>query len=168
MHHLYVFSVWLHIMAATAWLGGMVFLSVVMVPYLRKANKDVAATFFAVSGTRLRNLGWVCFITLLGTGAFNLYMRGVRWSHLWSRDFYDTPFGKTLLWKFVLFAAVLVVSAYHDFVHGPRAVDALAASPDSPHAVKLRRQASLFGRINGLLAIVLVFLGVCLVRGCPG
>jgi len=62
---------------------------------------------------------------------------------------------------------VLVVSAVHDFSVGPRASVAIQRDPGSPEAERLRRQASLMGRGNVLLALALVAVAVTLVRGSP-
>jgi hypothetical protein len=62
---------------------------------------------------------------------------------------------------------VLLVSAVHDFSLGPRATVAIAKDPTSAEAERFRRRASVLGRLNALLALALVALGVILVRGWP-
>ena len=39
--------------------------------------------------------------------------------------------------------------------------------PGSPEALRLRKSASWFGRINVLLGLVAVLMGVMIVRGVP-
>jgi len=39
--------------------------------------------------------------------------------------------------------------------------------PKSPEAARLRKQASMLGRLNGVLALALLALGVVIVRGWP-
>ena len=78
MHALYLLSVWVHILAATAWVGGMFFLVLVVVPWLRKGEGSNAAVFLRETGERFRSVGWACFGLLLVTGTFNLWVRGVR------------------------------------------------------------------------------------------
>lgn len=78
MHALYLLSVWVHILAATVWLGGMLFLVLVVVPWLRKGGGTDAAVFLRETGERFRSVGWGCFFVLLITGTFNLWFRGVR------------------------------------------------------------------------------------------
>ncbi len=80
MRALYLLSVWIHILAATVWIGGMLFLVLVVVPWLRKGKRPDAAVFLRETGTRFRNVGWICFALLAVTGTFNLWMRGVRLS----------------------------------------------------------------------------------------
>lgn len=167
MHALYLVSVWLHVLAAVLWLGGMLFLVVAVVPVLRRMERGPAAALMHAVGVRFRAAGWVCFALLLLTGTFNLAVRGVRWADLVRAQFWDSPLGRPLGVKLACFAAVLALSAWHDFSLGPRATQVAREDPSGPQAQHLRRQASLIGRANVLLALVLVACGVVIVRGWP-
>ena len=105
---------------------------------------------------------------MLITGTFNLWVRGVRLADFTRAEWLDSSFGKTTLLKLAVFAVVLVISGIHDFILGPRATAAIAEDPRSARAAALRRRASVLGRLNAVLALVLVALGVMLVRGVPG
>ncbi|HKP61768.1 MAG TPA: CopD family protein [Polyangiales bacterium] len=168
MNTLYLISVWLHILAATVWIGGMTFLVLVVVPWLREGGRAQGAVFLRETGARFRNVGWVCFAIVLVTGSFNLWVRGVRPASFVQSAWLGSPFGTLVLWKLGVFAAVLLLSSVHDFVLGPRATVAIARDPQSIEAQALRRRASYAGRANVLLALVLVAIGVMLVRGLPG
>lgn len=165
MRALYLFSVWIHILAATIWIGGMFFLILVVVPWLRGGGQRQAGALLRETASRFRTIAWACFAILLLTGTFNLWVRGVRFGDFANPDWLASPFGSTVLAKLVVFAIVLAMSARHDFVIGPRATVAIERDPLSAQAQKLRRQASLHGRTNALLALVLVALAVMLVRG---
>lgn len=167
MHALYLVSVWIHVLAATVWIGGMLFLVLVVVPWLRKGKRPDAAIFLRETGTRFRNVAWICFAVLFVTGTFNLWVRGVRLSDFGRAEWLLSPFGKTVVVKLAVFLVVMLISAVHDFIVGPRATAAIAANPRSPEAQIERRRASALGRINVLLALVLVAAGVMLVRGVP-
>ena len=167
MRVLYLASVWLHILAATVWIGGMAFLVLVVVPWLRKRGATDAGRLLRETGQRFRTVGWVCFAIVAITGTFNLWSRGVRLSDFSRAEWLSSPFGHTVLWKLSVFGLVLVLSAIHDFRTGPRATAALERDPSSAEAQRLRRAASLFGRVNALLGLLLVAIGVALVRGLP-
>jgi len=167
MHALYVASVFLHILAAIIWMGGMFFLILVVVPWLRSGNRQAAGTLLRDTGLRFRTVGWICLGTLLATGTFNLWVRRVRLSDLVAPEWLSTPFGHTVALKLTLFAVVIGLSLVHDFVVGPRATRALQQDPGGAEALRLRRTASWMGRLNALLALVMVYLGVVLVRGWP-
>ena len=88
-------------------------------------------------------------------------------SDLVAAQFWAGPFRKLLAVKLIVFSLILASSALHDFVVGPRAVAIWRERPGSAEATRLRRQATQFGRLNLLLALLMVALGVMLVRGIP-
>lgn len=167
MHALYLLSVWLHVLAATAWIGGMFFLVLVVVPWLRTGTGAGAGVFLRETGERFRTVGWVCFAVLTVTGTFNLWFRGVRFSSFADAQWRATDFGQAVLWKLGLFGLVLLVSGYHDFFIGPRAAKAIEQEERSAQTQSLRRRASLLGRLNALLALAIAAVAVMLVRGAP-
>ncbi len=167
MHALYLASVWVHILAATVWIGGMLFLVLVVVPWLRQGHRANAAEFLRETGTRFRNVAWACFFIVLATGTFNLWYRGVRLSDFTRTEWLSSALGTVTLLKLAVFALVVAISAIHDFVVGPRATAAIAKGPRAPEAQLWRRRASLLGRLNVILALALVAAGVMLVRGVP-
>ena len=169
---MYQWVVFFHILAAIIWIGGMFFLALVLVPTLRGESQAVRSALLGAAGVRFRTVGWVCLVALLVTGVFNLKNRGFSWETIASGDIFtetDT-FGHILAGKLLLVALVLAVSAFHDFRLGPASIQAARsrdAGGDPARAETLRRRASLLGRLNALLALVIVFLAVALVRGLP-
>jgi len=167
MSLLYVVSVWIHILAAITWIGGMFFLVLVVVPWLRRGDRAQAAAFLRDTGFRLRKVGWTVFAILIVTGSFNLCFRGVRLRDLVDPEWLATPFGRAIGYKLAAFAVVLALSVVHDFFVGPQAAIEGAKDPDGPRAKRLRRLASLLGRANVVLALLIVWLAVVVVRGWP-
>lgn len=168
MQLIYLFSVWLHILSAAVWIGGMVFFGVVLVPVIRRPeSQGVAASLVQLTGLRFRLAGWLCLAILFLTGFFNLFYRGFAWADLRSGRLWEGAFGRALSLKLLLFGVVLMLSIVHDFSIGPRATELWRTDSTSPQAGKLRRQASWIGRLNLLLALLIVALGIMLVRGWP-
>jgi uncharacterized membrane protein len=166
MHWLYIVSVWLHILAAATWIGGMVFLVLVLLPVTRMAEyRGAASGLMHWTGVRFRFVGWVCLGLLLASGIVNLLYRGVGWAELTSGEFWAGGFGRAFGLKMILVAIILVGSAIHDFYVGPRATAAWQSDPASPRARSMRRRATMFGRVNLLLALAVVILAVIMVRG---
>ena len=77
-------------------------------------------------------------------------------------DFWGSAYGGTLAVKLASVAAMMVVSAVHDFVHGPAAS---RLEPGSPAALAARRKAALLGRLNAVTGVVVVLAAVRLARG---
>ncbi|MBN8616764.1 MAG: CopD family protein [Deltaproteobacteria bacterium] len=167
MSALYFASVWIHVLSAIAWIGGMLFLVLVVVPWMRTQDRATGARFLAETGRRFSKVGWVAFALLFATGCFNLSYRGVTLDSFTDPRWLGSSFGRTVIAKLAIFALVLVMSAVHDFAHGPRALEEIRRDPGSARAEVMRRRASLLGRLNALLALVLFTLGVAIVRGWP-
>ncbi len=161
---LYHLNVTVHLLAALLWLGGMFFLGVVGAPVLRKVQPaGLRAELFEKIGERFRTVGWIAIAVLLVTGAANLNFRGMlRWELLGNSGFWATPYGQALAWKLGTVAAMIVMSALHDFVLGPMAS---RESPESARALKLRRQVNWIARLNALVGLGLVVAAVRLARG---
>ena len=182
---LYQLSVFLHILSAIVWIGGMLFLALVVVPTTRGLPPGEHAALFGVMGRRFRTVGWACIGVLMVTGAINMSYRGVTWDNLFSAALWGSPFGITLALKLGAVAVMLALSVYHDFVIGPRSIRVsereaeLDPDDDGPshdsttrpglnqEAGRLRRRASLVGRLEAILALVVLALAMMLVRGTP-
>jgi putative copper resistance protein D len=157
-------SVTVHLLAAMLWLGGAFFLASVGAPVLRRVEPpDLRADLFQRLGARFRAVGWFAIALLLATGVLNLKLRGLLDADiLFDAAFWGRPYGRMLGWKLVLVAAMVSLSAVHDFVVGPRAS---RLAPGSPEALAARRRAAGLARINAVLGVVLVGVAVRLARG---
>jgi copper resistance protein D len=174
---LYQLSVFVHILSAIIWIGGMLFVALVVVPATRSLPPSERAALFSTVGRRFRTVGWVCIGALLVTGVVNVAYRGVTWENLFTIALWGSPFGVTLALKLGVVAIMLGLSAYHDFVIGPRSVrlssgpagrSAMASSDGRLAAAqRARRAASLIGRVEAILALIVLALAIMLVRGVP-
>jgi uncharacterized membrane protein len=162
---IYRLSVWLHLVAASAWVGGILFFALVLVPLVRRGDPGRAAALVRDVGMRFRPVGWGALALLVITGITNLLGRFPA-RDLATAEFWLSPFGHTLLAKLGMVLAVIVVTVVHDAV-GPRATAAAMAKPGSAEARRLRRLASVLGRIDAVLALLILFVAVALVRGWP-
>jgi uncharacterized membrane protein len=161
---MYIANVTIHLFAALVWLGGMFFFALVGVPVLRRVEPpDLRARLFSGLGRRARNVGWIALAVLVVTGILNMHFRSVL-SHALLTDpaFWATRYGTALGWKLAAVAAMLVVSAFHDFVFGPAASRLV---PGSAEAQRARRVASWLGRINALIGVIIVISAARLARG---
>lgn len=165
----YHLSVYLHVLAAVVWVGGMLFLALVAVPVLRGLPDRERAELVSRLGERFRPVGWMCIGLLAITGVLNLAYRGVSWESAVTGRLWQSPFGQVLAWKLLLVAGMVALSAWHDFVLGPRSARlARAGGPaDEVARVRLRRRASWVGRVNAVLALGVLAAAVMLVRGLP-
>ncbi len=135
----------LHIVLAMLWVGGMLFLVLVLAPFIRKlpirdqAFQEVGRRF-SFYGTLLALLG------LFITGLFNVhYILG--FSNIFN---FSNPYTLTLWHKIALFVLIVIVSLVHDLYFGKRAVES------SFH----RGMARFLGLLNLILSLAVVYFAV--------
>lgn len=168
MRFLYFVSMFLHLTSAILWIGGMLFLALMIVPALRDPDlKSAAGKLVYVLGIRFRAWGWGALATFIITGTFNLSYRFQSWTALFDRATWSGYWGTTLAIKLSLFTLILIISAVHDFYLGPRATRLMRDQPQAPETLRFRQAASWMGRMNLLLAGLILFLAIILVRGLP-
>jgi copper resistance protein D len=167
MYALVVLAAWIHVVAAATWIGGSLFLVIVLVPALRDPTVgERGMDLVHRVARRFLPVGWACFALLLVTGVFALLVR-----HRGALDlvatggFWSSAGGTVLAWKLTLVGCILVLSALHDFLLVPLAARAWRANGTSPRVGRLRRAARWAGRLNLVLGVLVVGLGVALVRG---
>ena len=155
-----VFLVWLHVLATVSWIGGMMFLSLVLAPLVRsrKAVPEFMALFRSAA-RRFRFVVWGAIAVLLTTGPVLLQQRGlsllnpVEWPHV--------------LWmKLGLLGALLLLTATHDLLLGPQ-VRKISALPEGVRSFWERtivRTSSWVPRIALLLALFVLGAAIMLAR----
>ncbi|GBC88568.1 hypothetical protein HRbin13_00692 [bacterium HR13] len=141
------FMLFLHIIFASFWVGGMIFLVLVLSPFVRKLPiRDQA---FQEVGKRFSFYGTL--LTLLGlfiTGLFNIhYILG--FSNLFN---FSNQYTLTLWHKIGLFLIVVVVSLVHDLYFGKRALQGSF----------YRIMARILGFVNLILGLAIVYFAVLL------
>lgn len=166
MQTAYYISVFLHVLAAILWIGGMFFFGFILLPFLRSPKyKDVIASFLLDSGVKFRLISWHCFAVFVITGVINIHYRGYTWGNFSDGTLFAGPFGKALAIKLVFVSAIFVLSAIHDFYIGPKATRLWEDKNADPALVAHNRKlAGWFGRINALLALATLYTAVALAR----
>jgi uncharacterized membrane protein len=135
---------WIHVLAAITWIGGSLFIALVLVPVTRRLeDPGLRARLVQDTGRRFRTVGWVALGLLVLTGLGNLWLFPVFWA---SPRFHA---------KLALVLLALLLSALHDFALGPR-----AGRPGADPAFRAR--ASWVARLNVLVALAIVALGLAL------
>jgi copper transport protein len=111
----------LHLLADAAWIGGLLYISVVLLPTLNRQSSHEWADVLATGLPRFSVVAITSVILLAATGSFNTTV------HLTSfQQFWTTPYGRTLIVKIGIFVLMIGISAYHAFFLRPRLTYALA------------------------------------------
>ncbi|MEQ1628534.1 MAG: DUF4149 domain-containing protein [Nitrospira sp.] len=152
--------VWIHLIAAVGWIGGTIFLSLVLAPsYRALASKPDAGALFRTSAKRFRLVVWGAVVVLLLTGPMLVL------SHGWPL-FEPTRWPSPLGIKLSLVAALLLMTLAHDLVLGPRIRAILALPPDKRAASDqtILAAASWLPRAALVLSLAVLFVAVMLAR----
>ncbi len=151
---------WLHVLAAVSWIGGMIFLSLVLAPVFRREGFDAErAELFRTIARRFRTVAWGAIAILLSTGPVLVSYRGI-------------PVGDPLSWprvlglKLGLVAVLLILTMLHDKVLGPRTARMVAVPQEgrTPVDRALVIVSSWLPRLALFLALAVVFVAVMLAR----
>jgi len=159
----------IHLLCAIIWVGGMLFLGLVVVPATRGMPPADRGALLSTLGRRFRYVGWVVVLILIVTGIMNAHYHGVTIHSVTSGGLFESDFGKILTAKVIVVGLMLALSLVHDLVVGPAMSRALLSSDAAAieAAAVLRRRTAVLARVSALLAVVVVALAVLLVRGMP-
>lgn len=151
-------ALWGHIAAAAFWIGGMLFLSLVVVPlYRTHHDHDAALNWFRRVALRFRIRVWVAVGVLIATGLFLFGHHG-----LLTTPVQNWP--TVAVVKVGLVAAVIIFAALHDFVVGPRSA-AIQKKGSDAWTITERRIIQLspwMARLTLLVSLVVLFVAVVL------
>ena len=155
-----VLLVWLHMLAAVSWIGGMIFLSLVLAPLVRsrKAAPEFMALFRSAA-RRFRFVVWGAIAVLLLTGPPLLHQRGIPITN-------PSGWPMILSVKLGLVAILLFVTITHDLIIGPRVGRILQLPTErrtsSDHAMVA--WSPWIARCSLLLTLAVLLAAVMLVR----
>lgn len=165
----YQIVVLVHLLSAIAWVGGTLFLVMVMVPLVRSQSgpPSESARLLGEVARRFRPISWAAVLLLILTG---LYLATEHWGVGISVLFGGQGwFINVLQIKVGLVAVILVLSAIHDFIVGPR-LSAAMEGVESGNSVagtlgSYRKAVVWLARANLLLILMVLALAVTLSRG---
>ena len=143
-----IFIMWVHLIAAITWIGGMLFLWLVLRPAIRQwSPQSQGLDILRRIEDRFRTIRWVSLLTLLATGIFNLIHEG-------GSARLESSWGGVLMVKLLLVAIVMGLSGISDFVLAPNPRPASSGQSD--------RTKDLMGGLILVLGLFIVFIAVYL------
>ena len=152
------FNPWIHIIAATIWVGPQVFLFVAAVPAVRTVEDlQVRARIMRVLTTRFGYLAWGAMLVLVITGIGNLFEHNLEFDVLM-----DLNYWTILEVKIALVVATVALTALHSFVIGPRLLTMQESVADEAQIASTRRLSIIISASNLLLALGILFAAALL------
>ena len=155
-----IITYWLHILATVIWIGGLTSISIFVLPIARKTlSPQDYSKFLGAVQKRLQPISWLCLVTLIFTGLFQMVTNPNYHGFL----VIINPWDQAILLKHIAVGVMLALSAYVTWVLIPALqrmafLKALGKVVDPVQIEKLeQRQISLL-QLNLFLAIVILLL----------
>lgn len=156
----WILVLWMHLIAAMVWIGGMAFLTLIAAPSLKKlVSSEMQGMLYRDIGRRFKFVGWICIFILILTGPINIY------HHVTSHHMIDdgeNSFHSILVLKLGLVLIMILLSLFHDFVLGPLLSERIREGIPPSRFLKLI--VPWMARINLVLGLIVVYLGLTLAQ----
>src|SRR5690606_25567333 len=105
---------WLHLLAAIVWIGGLSFISMVLVPTLRNPQlRPQALLLLRTTGRKFQRVAYATFMTLGITGVANLYLKAGGSLEVVG-SLMRTSYGHVLEAKVTIVLVIIGLALYHD------------------------------------------------------
>ncbi|HUK55678.1 MAG TPA: CopD family protein [Nitrospiria bacterium] len=149
--------IWVHLMAAITWIGGMVFYRLVLKPTLARAaspskSPDLLVGILSRIETRYKTIRWLSLAMLLGTGIVLLLHEG-------GSARLESTWGAWLMLKLFFVLLVIGLTAILDVGMAP-----VPSQPAGPQIEAPVRSAAFIADTILALGLVIVFIAAYLVQ----
>lgn len=165
---MYFLNVWIHILTAAIWTGGLIYTAAVAVPFALTHPVEERQRILRGLARRFRWIGWGSIVVLIITGIGNLSLRltPIRFAQIFNGDVFNPEKVEHLIaiwlpWKLMLVIVMIGLMAFHD-ITSIRAAKRYDGSPDH---VPGNRAGSRAAALATLIAILVLYVSVRLVRG---
>jgi len=168
MEHLFTFRLlilWVHILGVILWIGGSLFIPLVIIPALRE-TLSLSERFRIMErvGRRFLPISWGLLLLILFTGLINVMNTGIA---------IGFRFPSRYMWiltvKFLLVLGIFAIHAIHVYILGPKITAAAsrldpAATELPKDATRLSKGSAIVSMLGILLGLIVVWLGLILSR----
>ncbi|MEK6287518.1 MAG: CopD family protein [Acidobacteriota bacterium] len=165
---MYFLSVWIHILAAAVWTGGLIYTAAVVVPFALSHPVEERQRILRSLGRRFRRIAWGSIVVLILTGIGNLVLRltPIKFSQILNGDVFNPDKVERLIaiwlpWKLMLVVVTIGLMAFHDIT----SIRAARRHEGTPESAPGSRAGSRAAALATLVAILVLYVSVRLVRG---
>jgi uncharacterized membrane protein len=165
---MYFLNVWIHILAAAIWTGGLIYTAAVVVPFALSHQDQERQRILRGLGRRFRWIAWGSIVVSVLTGIGNLVLRltPIKVSQIFNGEVFDPEKVESLIaiwlpWKLMLVIVMIGLMAFHD-ITSMRAAKRYEGSPESAPGSRAGSRAA---ALATLVAILVLYASVRLVRG---
>ncbi len=154
---------WVHLVASAIWVGGSIFLGVILSPILRQVTPNIEERLrlMILVGRRFNKIAIPSLIVLVATGIYNSRVLLANYTLL---D--DSSYGVFLIIKMTLVAMLVVVYLTHVRIIRQDVVDKIMSkNMEESELKRLRIKIIILGEITVVLSIAILFFAALLDAG---
>jgi len=157
----HAFTVWLHLLAVSVWIGPQIFMFAAAIPALREiGDRELRAKVMRIVVTRFGYMAWAALGVIVLTGISNIFQTTDDFPHVFD---YDYRYAQVFSTKMTVLAATVLLTAVHTWIVGPRQLRlAEDPNPDEGEAARLRRTSMIISSLALLGSLTVLFLGALL------
>ena len=154
---------WIHFLCASIWVGGSIFLGLVLAPLLRKMSFPIEErlNLMIKTGRRFNKIALHALIILIVTGIYN--------SHLVLQNneiLFSTSYGAFLITKIILVIALIVTFVIHIRIFNKNVEEKIAAKRITDSELqKLQKSAMILGESTVVISVAILFFAALLDAG---
>ena len=154
---------WIHLISASIWVGGSIFLGVVLAPLLKKMSLSIEERLELMIkvGRRFNKIALPSLIILIGTGIYN--------SHLVLQSpeiLFSSSYGAFLITKIVLVIALIVTFAVHIRLFSKDIEQKISARQIADMELKkLNKKGMILGETTVVISVAILFFAALMDAG---
>jgi putative copper export protein len=154
---------WIHLISASIWVGGSIFLGVVLAPLLKKMSLSIEERLELMIkvGRRFNKIALPSLVILIGTGIYN--------SHLVLQSpeiLFSSNYGAFLITKIVLVIALIVTFAVHIRLFSKDIEQKISARQIADMELKkLNKKGMILGETTVVISVAILFFAALMDAG---
>ena len=151
---------WIHFLCASIWVGGSIFLGLVLAPLLKRMSfsTEERLNLMIKTGRRFNKIALPALIILIVTGIYN--------SHLVLQNqeiLFSTSYGAFLIIKIILVIALIVTFAVHIRIFNKNVEERIAAKQIMDSELqKLTKNGMILGETTVVISVAILFFAALL------
>ncbi len=156
-------TTWIHLISASIWVGGSIFLGVVLAPLLKKMSLSIEERLELMIkvGRRFNKIALPSLVILIGTGIYN--------SHLVLQSpeiLFSSSYGAFLITKIVLVIALIVTFTVHIRLFSKDIEQKISARQIADVELKkLNKKGMILGETTVVISVAILFFAALMDAG---
>lgn len=152
-HHGSIFSIaigadWLHLLADATWLGGQIYIVLVLIPVLLVRRHALHGPAFLAALNRFSPLAYASIAAYAVSGLFSAKVQIPSWY-----AYFYSAYGRALIVKMLLIGLMMAVSAYTVYLLRPRIARAMFEDRDERQDERLIHRLAGWLQVNPVLGV---------------